>query len=113
MQETSSIEGRVRMSDQKKLFPEFLDKGSRGPAVAVLQLLLKIQDFDLEQTIVVDGDYGDMTAAGVQRLQEYLQIEQDGNFGPATREAFQVEFAFDLNLLLHVHFQGETVEAQT
>ena len=73
-----------------KLFPECLNQGSEGLAVAVLQAFLKFCGFDNNE-LVVDGEYGPKTAEAVKRLQRYLKIEEDGNFGPQTREALYAQ----------------------
>ena len=97
-----------------RLFPEYLNKGSKGPAVALLQTLLLSQDFN--RNIVVDGDYGGETARGVEELQQFLNgvanrevLEVDGNFGSETRKAYAKYFHLDVDTLPASIFAGETV----
>ena len=95
-----------------KLFPKYLKKGSRGPAVAFLQALLLAQDFN--PSIIVDGEYGGQTALGVEKLQKFLnnwrgsQLKVDGNFGPATRETYKQYFKLDVDGLPASIFAGTT-----
>jgi peptidoglycan hydrolase-like protein with peptidoglycan-binding domain len=75
------------MESEQRFFPEYLNKGSKGPAVALLQVLLKDYGYN-EGAISVNGEYDEETAEGVRQLQKELEIEDDGHFGPATREAW-------------------------
>ena len=94
-----------------KLFPKYLDKGSGGPAVALLQCLLIDRSCNSEN-IIVDGEYGEQTAEGVRQLQQNLGVDQDGNFGPATREALKLE-GLDVNEIpAHVFWPRGTVSTQ-
>lgn len=88
-----------------KFFPEYLNQGSKCPAVALLQCLLKNAGFN--DKIVVDGDYGEETAKGVRALQSMLRIEEDGHFGPATRKAMAERGGLDVNALPADIFEGE------
>lgn len=95
--------------DNGLLFPKYLNKGSKGPAVALLQCLLKDRGCNMEN-IVVDGDYGEQTARGVAELQTLLGIEPDGNFGPATRKALvDDDGGLDVNSILAAAFTGKTL----
>ena len=99
----------------KKLFPAYLNVGSRGPAVAVLQLFLRGGAFNQNREVTV-GEYDEETAEGVRNLQKYLvnighsvgDDGPDGNFGPKTREAVSKAFGIDFNALPWEVFQGET-----
>lgn len=93
-----------------KLFPEYLNQGSKGPAVAVLQIILIFGGYDPGREIEVDGDYGSKTTEAVKRLQSNLGgIDVDGNFGPETREALEdFVISFDVNALEAELFVGET-----
>lgn len=91
-----------------KLFPEFLNKGSEGPAVAVLQLILRIAYTDVGSELEVDGVYGEKTAEAVKTLQEELGVDADGDFGPATRQVLKEQWSMDVNALPASMFQGET-----
>ena len=93
----------------KMLFPEHLNKGSRGSAVALLQVILKAGGCDEGDKIVVDGEYGDNTAQAVKEFQEQYGVEVDGNFGPETREALRREWKLNVNALSADLFVGETV----
>lgn len=89
------------------LFPPYLNQGSKGPAVAALQLILKAI-LDFENEIVVDGEYGYVTARSVRRLQDELGVEQDGNFGPQTRAMLLDDYQIDVNVIPANIFVGET-----
>ncbi len=87
------------------LFPQpYLPIGSKGPAVIVLQLMLKA--LDLNSGLIADGDYGEMTAGAIRQIQEDAGIEEDGNFGPDTRKAFLDEYGVDVNAIPDL--SGET-----
>ena len=90
------------------LFPQpYLNIGSRGPAVVVLQLMLLALRYNPK--IVPDGDYGEETAQAVRELQADFELEQDGNFGPNTRAAFRLATLVDVNLLEASLFVGDPV----
>ena len=96
-----------------KLFPSHLNRGSKGPAVMFLQVLLIVQNFNRD--IVPDGDYGDQTAKGVVELQKFLNdesgtkiLELDGNFGQATRAEYKRYFDLDIDALPASIFAGTT-----
>jgi peptidoglycan hydrolase-like protein with peptidoglycan-binding domain len=62
----------------------------------------------------MDGEYGDVTAQAVQKLQQDFCVEAaDGNFGPETREAIRDVMGLDVNTILANAFVGETVVAPT
>ena len=90
------------------LFPTYLNRGSKGPAVAVLQTILKARGCDPQNQIIIDGDYGNMTMLAVQRLQNELGVEADGNFGPQTRAALRERTGLDINRIPASVFVGET-----
>ena len=92
-----------------KLFPTYLNKGSRGPAVVVLQLLLLAMNESDE--VVPDGDYGEKTAQAVASFQEQEGMEGhdiDGNFGPKTRAAFLESTGINVDELEDHLFVGQT-----
>jgi peptidoglycan hydrolase-like protein with peptidoglycan-binding domain len=91
-----------------KMFQKYLDMGSKGPAVVVLQLLLKAAGYN-SSAIVPDGDYGEQTAAGVRELQKHHGIEVDGHFGPDTRKALMDFTTVNVNDLDAELFIGETL----
>lgn len=72
----------------------------------MLQIILLVLGFS--DSIIVDGDYGEETAKGVMALQMFLGVEVDGNFGPATREAFKEVYKLDIDAIPASLFQGET-----
>ncbi|MFH1236215.1 MAG: peptidoglycan-binding domain-containing protein [Parcubacteria group bacterium] len=74
-----------------KLFPEYLNAGSSGPAVVLLQQLLLAMNYGFANELITDGVYGDQTMEAVKRLQIEIGVVTDGNFGPATREAFKAK----------------------
>ena len=90
-----------------QLFPEYLNKGSRGPAVVVLQIILLVRGHN--PNIIPDGEYGEQTALGVKQLQAELRVDQDEHFGPATRAALLKESRLDVNSLTQDLLKGETV----
>ena len=81
----------------KKLFPQpYLQSGSFGPAVVVLQAMLICLGYNSKK-IIADGDYGEETKQGVIDFQKALKLEPDGNFGPNTRAAFLEKTGIDVN----------------
>ena len=94
-----------------KLFPEFLNQGSKGPAVALLQCLLINGKFNSHR-IIVDGEYLKETAEGVRQCQAQLCVEQDGNFGPETRKALIKNGRLNVNAIKADLFVGETKEVK-
>lgn len=94
------------MVDQKKnaLFPPWLNKESRGAAVVHLQvILIELCNLDPGHPSFIWGDYNDLVAEAVKRLQsETLNFDEkdvDGNFGQGTRAAYLKEFEIDLNTI--------------
>ena len=90
-----------------KIFPPFLNQGSRGPAVRVLQCLLHGR----HDSPNVTGNYDELTANAVKTLQVELGFRDgdvDGNFGPATRAAFSAQFGVDVDLFMIHDFTGMT-----
>ena len=94
------------------MFPEYLNKGSKGGAVALLQVGLLMGGFS--SRIVVDGDYGEETAIGVKVLQAHIGFagnDVDGNFGPATRQRLLEKRGININALQLAMFTEPTVAA--
>ena len=90
-----------------KIFPPFLNQGSRGPAVRVLQCLLHGR----HDSPNVTGNYDEATGNAVKTLQVELGFRDgdvDGNFGPATRAAFSAQFGVDVDSLMIFDFTGPT-----
>ena len=73
--------------------PEYLQQGSTGIAVVILQAFLCGLDYGHE--LAFDGEYGAKTAEAVGRFQKAYNLEVDGNFGPATRRKAKQVFNFD------------------
>lgn len=81
----------------KKLFPKpYLQSGSFGPAVVMLQVMLICLGYNSKK-IIADGDYGEETKTGVMAFQKVVKLEEDGNFGPNTRAAFLEKTGIDVN----------------
>ncbi len=76
-------------------FPEYMQKGSRGPCVTILQAFLAGSALS-DERLVFDQHYGEVTASRVKFVQKVLGMtEVDGNFGPATRAAVKDRYHFD------------------
>ncbi len=104
--------------NKKRLFPgPNMERGSKGPAVAVLQVVLKgwfeprrgsglsVIEIDVE----VNGIFDEQTEALVRYFQMKNGLEVDGKCGPATRARIRGETGIVLNGLLASAFEGETV----
>lgn len=63
----------------------YLERGSRGDAVRVLQSALVGAGYELD----VDGAFGDDTDAAVRAFQEENDLDADGVVGPNTWNALQ------------------------
>lgn len=97
------------LDDIEPLFPQYLDRGSHGQAVAMLQLLLVTHGL-AAPGLAIDGEYGDVTAESVRRVQERHGLEQDGHFGPDTRKGFAEELGgFHVNSIPKSPFDRETL----
>lgn len=95
------------MADES-FFPPYLDKGSEGWPVVLLQCWLIDNGYNADN-IVVDGKYGEQTAEGVRQLQEDRELETDGNFGPATRKAIVKLGGIDFNSIPASAFSRPTI----
>ena len=88
-----------------KLFPQYLDQGSKGGAVNMLGLLMKATGHEVRsREIEFDGDYtpGGAIAAAVMEFQAmsgFKGADIDGNFGPATRAKFKERCGIDVDTL--------------
>jgi len=60
--------------------------GSHGWHVKRLQRLLRARDLYPEPA-TIDGDFGEITEAGVKAFQHFADLEQDGIVGPLTWQA--------------------------
>ena len=79
-------------------FPKYMQQGSRGPLVTLLQVFLcgVRGSLDVEiKDLIFDGEYGDVTANLVNAFQVEHGLEADGHFGPATRAVVKEEYGFD------------------
>ena len=89
------------------LFPPYLNRGSVGGAVDTLHVILEA--FGFGEGIVPDLQYGETTAARVADMQRWLEVEADGNFGPATRAALKAKTRCDVNAISWAPQDGVTV----
>ncbi len=88
-----------------KLFPPYLDKGSRdlsvdGP-VHYLGHLVQWLGWAVPG-LVIDFDYGEFLAESVKNMQRELGFtgdDVDGNFGPGTREALALKMKINVDLM--------------
>ena len=69
-----------------KQSPPLLRLGSHGWHVKRLQRLLRARDLYPEPA-TIDGDFGEITEAGVKAFQHFADLEQDGVVGPLTWQA--------------------------
>ena len=86
--------------------PAYMNKGSKGPLVTLLQAFLCgviVGSSDL----VYDQEYGGVTAGLVNHFQVIFDIEADGNFGPATRAHAKSAYGFDFEAAAN-SIPGET-----
>ena len=60
--------------------------GSHGWQVKRLQRLLRARDLYPEPA-TIDGDFGEITEAGVKAFQQFADLEPDGIVGPLTWQA--------------------------
>jgi peptidoglycan hydrolase-like protein with peptidoglycan-binding domain len=93
---------------EEKLFPQpYMGPGSNGPAVLVLQTWLSILNPKFK--IIPDGYYGRETARGVATFQYIVELDVEGHFGPATREAWKEMYGFHPNDLPRMGVPETTV----
>lgn len=92
-----------------RFFPEYLNQGSSGRAVVLLQLMLLFAGYN--RNIMADGQYGNETAQGVKNLQMTLGFtgeDVDGHFGPRTRIALCTQQGIDIDAIPADAFSQET-----
>lgn len=101
----------------QRLFPLYMNSESgtgdrsHGGAVTILKILFfgtKYYDRDYEINFV----YCNGLVRVIKRFQKIHGIEEDGNFGPDTREKFKEEFGLDVNAVNRNIFARESVIAQ-
>jgi peptidoglycan hydrolase-like protein with peptidoglycan-binding domain len=97
-----------------KLFPgPYMERGSKGPAVAVLQAILmaicpctlRVSEINVEITGVFDEE----TEKAVRYYQQKRGLEVDGKCGPQTRREIFEQTGIHLNELPADIFVGKTV----
>lgn len=85
-------------------FPKILRRGDKGPAVAILQIILLI--FGCNHAITPDGDFGEQTEIGLKRFQEDdLVIEPSGILDESMFFAVSELTGFDLGTIDLAAFQ--------
>src|SRR3990167_6287885 len=90
-----------------RVFPTWLNQGSQGRAVTILQVFLAGAGFG--SGMVFNGVYDSLTAAHVRNLQAFLGKEDvDGHFGPKTREFVLNRYGIDFNTLPLRPFRAST-----
>ena len=77
--------------------PGYMQKGSRGPHVTLLQGFLcgVLRGSVTPKQLVYDQDYGEVTVQMVREFQVDHQLEVDGHWGPKTRGVAREEHNFD------------------
>ena len=75
--------------------PEHMQKGSHGPHVALFQAFLKGFMCQSARDLLVDGEYGDVTAIVVSKCQRFFVIEVHGDCGPQMLAAMKEQAGFD------------------
>ena len=91
------------MPKRARLFPPYLNKGSRdvgnaGPVRFLQRYFIACGEGG--NGLVADGDYGEKTAEVVKDLQRLINCEEeevDGNFGPLTRKLLATDDGPDFN----------------
>ena len=76
-------------------FPRYLNKGSLGHHVTLLQVFLAGAGYG--EGLVFDRDFGKATALAVQKFQRMNDIADDGNCGPETRQLMKDRYHFDFD----------------
>jgi len=114
------------MEQGARIFPEAeLEEGSIGPAVALLQIILKawfngrmsrtpvnqaISDGFTATNIKVNGVFDSATRRAVQCFQALNFIEPDGKCGSKTRKIFAQYQGINLDEIPSSIFIGETIK---
>jgi peptidoglycan hydrolase-like protein with peptidoglycan-binding domain len=87
----------------------YMEKGSKGPAVAVLQIILITSGWGFDYGVVIDGDFGERTEQALMGFQRSTGLEADGKCGPMTRAKLSEITGVDINALSAAVFTGKTV----
>ena len=90
-----------------KEFPRYMQKGSSGPHVAVLQIFLFGAGWG-KKGLVPNWTYDEVTAEAVRTLQRVCGLDPDGNFGPMTRATVQKSYGFNFEQACRVIPGGTT-----
>lgn len=87
----------------KNEVPRYMNEGSEGPHVTVLQAFLKAITLLgpdgtglLGRDIVFDMQYGRVTSDALAVLQAHHDLEADGHCGPDTRQLMKDAYNFDI-----------------
>ena len=80
-------------------FPKYMEKGSRGPAVNIILLILvvyarEVEDMSLHR-IECDSVLGDNGVFWVKSFQKAHNLEADGGVGPDTRTFLKERYHLD------------------
>lgn len=97
--------------------PIYMEKGSSGPFVNAVLLVLKLRSqFFLGSTpkeeIQLDGEYGPVGIAHMKAFQRTYGLQADGGFGPETRKAFQQFLNIHMSDLIALAGEGPTIFVQ-
>lgn len=96
-------------------FPQYMEKGSRGPAVNLVLEFLQgwgRGQGRLFKSIKGDCHYGNMGAACAMEFQRaHGGLEPDGGWGPKTRAVAKEEYGFDFEEAAR-HSGGTTIFVQ-
>jgi peptidoglycan hydrolase-like protein with peptidoglycan-binding domain len=103
--------------DRLRLFPEWLNIGSVGAAVAALQVFLitSRQKTVRDSDSLITGVYDDATAKAVRELQTRIGLigsDVDGNFGQTTRKKLKNILGYDLDSWCRYSLTQKTIAVQ-
>ena len=97
--------------------PQYMEKGSRGPAANIILVFLnvwaslRLGENQNHHHIQFDGIYGETGSYWMKRFQEKHGIEPDGGVGPTTRQFLKTTCNFDFELAVRTT-GGESVFVQ-
>ena len=75
--------------------PGFMNQGSKGPHVTLLQIFLIARGILNGAEVEFNEVYGPALGRGMAIIQAWGNLDQDGNCGPATRLFLNERFGFD------------------